>query len=107
LQVSQEIEARATNVPTTDDFDLLNARRMRREYALYAHAVRNLANRERSANTATLSPDHNAFEHLDTFFIAFANLGVNAYAVPGTKLRKFCLEVRGFDALNDGILAHD
>jgi hypothetical protein len=54
---------------------------VQRKDALDAHAVRNLAHRERRARPTAVLTDHDALEDLDALLVTLLDEGVHANAV--------------------------
>src|SRR6476619_2488618 len=81
LQLAQEVQLGAADLRRADDFDLVDDRRMQREDALHALAERHLAHGERGPGTAAVHANHHAFEHLDAFLVALADLDVDTHRV--------------------------
>lgn len=60
---------------------------MDEECSFDADAVGNAANGEGFAKASMFSRDNNTFKYLDSFVLAFDNLGMYAYGVAGTEFR--------------------
>src|SRR6476620_3467261 len=82
LQVPQVIQLRSPHPRRFGDLDLLNGRRVQGKNPFDTLAERDLADGERGARSAAVNPDHNAFENLNAFIVAFAHLDVHTDGVP-------------------------
>ena len=60
---------------------------MDEECSFDADAVGNAANGEGFAKASMFSRDNNTFKYLDSFVLAFDNLGMYTYGVAGTEFR--------------------
>src|SRR6476620_7877856 len=74
LQIPQEIELRAPHARRSHDVDLRDRRRVQRKDALDPLTERDLAHREAGARAAAVHADDDAFEDLDAFLVALADL---------------------------------
>src|SRR5215510_10930643 len=79
LQVAQVVELRAADARRTHHFHLLNRRRVQREDPFDPLPERHLAHREGRAGAAAMQSDDDAFEHLNAFLVALADLDVHAH----------------------------
>src|SRR5262249_52390718 len=106
LQLAEVVQAGAADVTLGHDLDLLDARRVQREDALDADAVRDLADRERGARAAAVLADDDALEHLDALLVAFLDQRVNANAVARAKVRDVLAPVGALDLTQKRGSAH-
>src|SRR5207249_9594514 len=71
FQIAQIIQLRAPHLRRFHDFHFLNRRRVQRKNPFDALAERHLPHGERGACAAAVEANHDAFEDLDAFLIAF------------------------------------
>jgi len=77
--IADEVELRAAGLRMLEYVNLLNGRRMERENALHADAVRGLTHRDGCRNPpAVLTGDHQSLERLDAFLLPFPDFLRNA-----------------------------
>src|SRR6202021_2800802 len=95
--------AGATHAVSRQYLQLVDSRRMHREYSLDADAVRNLAHGEGRAVGAAIHFDHDAFEGLDALFLAFDDLDVNANRVADAEFRQVLTQAPLFELLDYGV----
>src|SRR4051812_8105331 len=81
LQLAQEIQLGAADLRGAHHFDLVDDRRVQREDALDALPERHLAHGERGPGAAAVHANHHAFEHLDAFLVALADLDMDTHRV--------------------------
>jgi len=86
-QVAQVVQLGPSNGAPADHFELGDRGRVHREGALHADPERDLADRERLADAATLTADHDALEHLDAFAVPFHDPHVHLDGVARTEFR--------------------
>src|SRR5436190_5235020 len=106
LELAQIVEPRAPDFAARHDLDPLDARRVQREDALDADAVRDLPDREGGARTAAVLADHDALEDLDALLVAFLDQRVNANAVAGAKIGQIGAPIAALDLLQQRMQAH-
>src|SRR5262245_39743429 len=105
-QAAQVIELGAPHFAAAQDTDRVDHRRVKREHALDAFAVGNLAYGEIFVDAATRPADANAFVGLHAGFVAFDHLDVDEKGVARLKVgnflpgRKF-FNLLFFELLND------
>ena len=75
--IAKIVKLGAADFTAAFDFDGFDQRRVKREHALDAFAVANLANGEALFDTSTRAGDTNAFERLKTCACAFCNPHLN------------------------------
>src|SRR6516165_5073097 len=90
-------ELRPADMPRLHHLDSFDARRVDRECALHADAVRHAAHGERGAGSLAALPDHHALKDLDALLLALDDLDVHAYGVPGGEPPSVALEHPGLD----------
>src|SRR5262245_28577582 len=88
---AQIIELGAAHPATAHDLDRLDQRRVHREDALHALAVRDLAHSEVLVDPATGSPDAHALIGLHAGPLAFDHSDVDAERIAGTEIRQLPL----------------
>src|SRR6185503_17892071 len=91
-QGAQVIELGLTDATAADHLDVADHRAMHREDALDTNTVRDLANRERLADTAATTGDANALERLNAFLVAFLHAYVDAQRVAGAEWRQIAAQ---------------
>lgn len=96
-EITQVVEFAAANHTAALDLDLFDTRRVHWEGSFHSDAVRGLANSEGSAVAALASPNADAFEYLNTFFVALDDLRVHPDGVARSEFRKRGAELFGFD----------
>ena len=106
LQRAEIVEAGAANTALGHHLDLLDARRVQGENALYTHAVGDLADGERRPRAAAVLADHHTLENLNALFVAFFDQRVNANAVSGSQVGQIGAPVAAFDFPQNWVLAH-
>jgi hypothetical protein len=109
LQVAQIVELGAPDIAAHDDFNLVDTRRVEREDSLDAVAVRNLANRKAGTEPAIEAFDADPLIDLDTLFVAFNNLNVNAKSIAALEDRDILAHLfhfEPFDSVHDFILLY-
>ena len=99
--LAQVVQLCATNVATTNDFNLVNLRRMNREGALYADREADLADGERFAAGVTMTADDVALEHLNALTVTFDDAVMDLDVVANVELRNVLLELLLLDCAND------
>src|SRR5262249_14142301 len=87
-QVSEIEQARATHDTPRDELDLVDARAVKQEDALYADVEAHLADREGAANTGSVSLQDDPLEHLDALLLALDDPIVDAHRVTHPELRQ-------------------
>src|SRR4029079_5553231 len=87
LKIPQEIQLRAPHARRSHDVDLGDRRRVQRKDALDALTERDLAHREAGPRAAAVHADDDAFEDLDSFLVALADLHVHADGIAGLHSR--------------------
>src|SRR4051794_29218239 len=88
-QAAQVIELGATDLAAAHHLDRVDHRRIEREYALDAFAVRNLAHGEILLEARAGTADADALVGLDAAALAFDHLDVDDHRVAGTEIRDF------------------
>ena len=86
-KIAEVVKLRAANISAANDFKLLDNRSVHGEGALYADAVRDLANRESFASARTRATNDDALEDLDTALGTFDNTHVNLEFIARAKCR--------------------
>src|SRR5436309_3621034 len=81
------IKLRPTDTPGTDDLNLVDDLRMKREDAFHAVSKGHLADRERFASATMFLRDTDSFKHLDALLVAFPDLHVHLYGIAGSEFR--------------------
>src|SRR3954463_12169614 len=76
-QVAQIIQLGAAHLAAAHELDRVDHRRVQREHALHAFAIRNLADREALVDPAARTADADALVSLNTGALAFDNLDVD------------------------------
>ena len=79
--VTQVVELSTANFTASDDLNLVNRRRMYREYSLDTAAVSNSADSECLADAAVLLSDNSTLEYLDSGLVTFNDLNMYLYRV--------------------------
>src|SRR2546426_8451280 len=91
------IELCSADASGTDDLDLVDDLRVKREDAFHSMTERHLADRKCFARAAMLLRDTNPFEYLDALFIAFLDLHMNLDRIAGSECRDIRPELLFFD----------
>lgn len=91
--VSEVVQLCAANLTTADYVNSCYVGRVKRECLFYAYAICYTANCECFGDTAAMTTDNGAFEHLDSFAGAFLDLVVNANCVTYVEGRNCFLEL--------------
>ena len=99
--VAEVIQLSPANLAVTHYFDAADTGAMIGESALYAYAVGYAANGEGLADTAALHFNHDAFEVLKTFAVAFHDLNEYADGVTDFQLGQVGTELFFFQFFND------
>src|SRR5436309_1067831 len=102
---SKVIQSGAANATLLLHLDFCDSRRMQRENALDALAVRDSAYGECFVKSAAFTANHYACEYLDSFLVPFRNASMNAHAVADGKLRRVASSLFFLDGIDD--LTHD
>ena len=84
--IAEVVQLRAANDGGSKDFDLGDARAVKRELAFDALTGDDTTNRKGLADAGTATRDNVAVEHLNTLFFALENLAVNVDAITDFKL---------------------
>lgn len=100
FEATEVVELGATDAALLNHFELGDFRRRFEENTLDAHAVGVLANREGAAAAAVGLRDHDAFEGLNTLFLAFFDADVDANGVARAVFRKVRAESGFLDRSN-------
>ena len=79
-------ELGATNSTLALDFDLVHARGMQREDTFHTFAIADAAHSEGLIETTTALADDDARKNLDTFLVAFDDLGMHFHGIADTEL---------------------
>ena len=95
------IELRTADYARFYEVDLCDPRRMERENALDAHAVRYLADSDGLVESRTPAGDYNALEMLNTLFIALDDADGDVNDVPGPKWGNILTNLCKVDGVND------
>jgi hypothetical protein len=104
-EFAQVEQASTTHNAAGHNFNLIDTRRVREEYTLYADAEAHLAHSERGASAGAMTLQHHALENLNTILVAFNDFVVNAHSVANPKFRVPLAEVGSFEVVEllDGI----
>lgn len=92
-KITQVIKLRTTDAAATNDVDVIDDRRVKRENAFDADAEADLADGHRFTNTAMFAGDHDAFKNLNTFLVAFLDADVNLDGVARLERRNVFLNL--------------
>ncbi len=84
-EVTEVVELRAADAATANHEHRRDHRAVAREDALDANATRDLADRERLADSAATTSEANTFERLETLLVTFFNADVDANRVAGAE----------------------
>src|SRR4051794_36623226 len=87
--IAQVIELGAADLAAADHLDRIDHRRIEREDALDALAIRDLADREALLQAAAVASDAHALIGLDAGALALDHLDVDDHGVAGLELRHF------------------
>ena len=87
LQIAQIVKLGAAHAAGAHHVDVVDHRGVKRENALHALAKADLAHRDGFAEPRVLAGDHGAFESLQSLFVAFFDLDVDADGVAGAEFR--------------------
>src|SRR5215469_10790780 len=99
-QPAQVVELGAANVSRTHHFDLVDHFRVQRKDALNAMAEAHLTHREAGLRTFALG-DHDAFERLETFLIAFLDFHLNSNRIARLEIGKIGASRLGYKPVNN------
>src|SRR5262249_36574918 len=100
LLPSQIEELRSANLTLAGHFDPGDGRRLDREDALHADALRDLAHGERGAGTAASPIDDDPLEHLGALLVPFDHPHVDPDRVAGAELGHFGAVEPGLELLH-------
>ena len=99
--LAQVVQLCATNVATTNDFNLVNLRRMNREGALDADREADLTDGERLAAGVTMTADDVTLEHLNALAVTLDDAVMDLDVVANVELRNVLLELLLLDGADD------
>ena len=80
-------------MPVADELDLLDARRVDHEGALYAHAARDPADGDLLVDAAVTHAEHGALEVLKALAVPFDDAHAHAHGVSGPDLGQIGLQL--------------
>ena len=89
--VSEVIKLSSANLTVSYDLNLVNDRRVKREYSFDTTSVCNTSYSKGLADSAVLLGNYSTLEDLDTALIAFLDLNVNLNGITYVELRNIFL----------------
>jgi hypothetical protein len=103
--LAQEVQLGASDDASAFDFDFVYLGRMQRELSFDTFSRDDAPNDEHLSGSTAASGDNRTAEDLDTFLVAFQNLGMNVDRIPDIELGRIGLQ-RGLFDQADNVLAH-
>ena len=96
---AQVVELGATDVTAADELDVIDDRRVNREFTLDADLERDLADVERLADSVTVSADDHTLKNLNSAAVTFNNVYVNLHRVTDAEVGDVATQRRGVNCI--------